>query len=79
MASGTRNLLEEHEQLAQTWLDAEQERVAILQKILQGHVGKCTMDLPDGLFTDYQGGLAKAAVASRAYTQWLAEQGIQSR
>ncbi len=79
MTSGVRNLLEEHQQLSQVWLEAEQERVNLLQNVLQDYVGKCTMDYPDGLFTEYQEALANAAAANRAYVQWLAEQGIQSR
>ena len=79
MTSETRDLEEEHQQLGQAWLAAEQERVALLQGILKAHVGKCTMDYPDGLFADYEAALGKAAAAHRAYAQWLAEQGIQSR
>lgn len=79
MVSQSRDLLAEHQRLAQEWLAAEQERVGILQKILKEGAGKCTMDYPDGAFTEYQEALGRAAVAHRAYLQWLAQQGIQSR
>lgn len=75
----THNLLEEHQGLAQAWLAAEQERVSILQGILGDCVGKCTMDYPDGIFSEYQEALSRAAAANREYVQWLARQGIQSR
>ena len=77
--TATHNLLEEHQCLAQAWLTAEQERVSILQKLLKDCAGKCTMDFPDGVFTEYQEALARAAAAHREYVQWLARQGIQSR
>ena len=79
MVSEARDPLEEHQRLGQAWLEAEQERVSILQKILKDCAGKCTMDYPDGAFSEYQEALARAAAASREYVQWLARQGIQSR
>ena len=77
--TATHNLLEEHQRLAQAWLAAEQERVSILQNLLKDCAGKCTMDYPDGIFTEYQEALFRAAAANREYVQWLARQGIQSR
>ena len=79
MTSGTRNLVEEHLQLSQAWINAEQARVDILQRILNDHAAKCTMDYPDGLFAAYEDALSRASQTSRVYTQWLAEQGIQAR
>mgnify|MGYP004209732539 CR=1 FL=1 len=79
MASNTRNLVEEHMQLGQTWIEAEQSRIAILQTILNDNSDKCTMDYPEDLFRAYEVALSEAAQANRAYFQWLAEQGIQSR
>lgn len=79
MASSTRNLVEEHQQLGQAWIEAEQERISILQKILNENSAKCTMDYPEDLFRDYEAALSEATQANRAYFQWLAEQGIQSR
>jgi hypothetical protein len=79
MVSGAGDPLEEHQRLGQAWLEAEQERISILQTILKDCAGKCTMDYPDGAFAEYQEALARAAAASREYVQWLAQQGIQSR
>ena len=79
MASNTRNLIEEHMQLGQTWIEAEQRRIAILQTILNDNSAKCTMDYPEDLFREYEVALSEAAQANRTYFQWLAEQGIQSR
>jgi hypothetical protein len=79
MVSGARDLLEEHQRLGQAWLAGEQQRVSILQKMLKDCAGKCTMDYPDGAFSEYQEALARAAAANREYVQWLAQQGIQSR
>jgi hypothetical protein len=79
MVSQARNLVEEHQQLGQAWIDAEQERIGILQKIIRDNAGKCTMDYPEDLFVEYDEALARAAQANRAYVQWLAEQGLRSR
>ena len=79
VASNTRNLIEEHMQLGQTWIEAEQSRIAILQTILNDNSDKCTMDYPEDLFREYEVALSEAAQANRTYFQWLAEQGIQSR
>ena len=79
VASNTRNLVEEHMQSGQAWIEAEQERIGILQKILNDNSTKCTMDYPEALFSEYEAALSEAGRANRAYFQWLAEQGIQSR
>ncbi len=79
MVSQTRNLVEEHQQLGQAWIDAEQQRIGILQKIIQDNQGKCTMDYPEDLFVEYENALVQASQANRAYFQWLAEQGLRSR
>lgn len=79
MALGTRNLVEEHQKLGRAWIDAEQERISILQKILQDNFTKCTMDYPEDLFREYEAALSAATQANQAYFRWLAEQGIQSR
>ena len=79
MASSTRNVVEEHQQLGRAWIEAEQERIGILQKILQDNSAKCTMDYPEDLFREYEAALSAATQANRVYFQWLAEQGIQSR
>jgi len=79
VASSTRNLVEEHQRLSRAWIEAEQERISILQKILRDNLAKCTMDYPEDLFSEYEAALSEATRANRAYFQWLAEQGIQSR
>ena len=79
VASNTRNLVEEHLQLGQAWIEAEQQRIGILQKILNDNSTNCTMDYPEALFSEYEAALSEAGRANRAYFQWLAEQGIQSR
>ena len=79
MVSEARDLSVEHQQLGQAWIDAEQERIGILQKIIRDNAGKCTMDYPEDLFVEYEDSLARAAQANRAYFQWLAEQGLRSR
>jgi hypothetical protein len=79
VASNTRNLVEEHMQLGQAWIEAEKQRIGILQKILNDNSAKCTMDYPEALFREYEAALSEAGRANRAYFQWLAEQGIQSR
>ncbi len=85
MASGagnlpeTRDLVAEHHQLSQAWIEAEQSRISILQGIIHTHASMCTMDYPESLFTAYEEALFQASQASRAYTQWLAEQGFQSK
>ena len=76
---GSRDLAAEHYQLSQAWIDAEQSRISILQGIIHTHAAMCTMDYPEGLFTAYEDALFQASQASRAYTQWLAEQGFQSK
>ena len=73
------DLEQEHHRLSQAWLDAEQYRISILQGIIHNHAAMCTMDYPEGLFTAYEDALFQASQASRAYTQWLAEQGFQSK
>ena len=65
--------------MSQAWIDAEQYRISILQGIIHTHAAMCTMDYPEGLFTAYEDALFQASQASRAYTQWLAEQGFQSK
>jgi hypothetical protein len=60
MAATTR-LLEEHQKLAQVWLEAERERVNILQKVLQEYGDKCITDYPENLFRSYEEALAMAA------------------
>ncbi len=77
--SGSKDLEEEHHRLSQAWIDAEQYRISILQGIIHTHAAMCTMDYPEGLFTAYEDALFQASQASRAYTQWLAEQGFQSK
>ncbi len=85
MASGagnlpeTRDLVAEHHELSQAWIDAEQSRISILQGIIHTHAAMCTMDYPEGLFIAYEEALFQASQASRAYTQWLAGQGFQSK
>lgn len=77
--TGPEKLVEEHDHLSQTWLEAEQSRVEILGRLIKEHGGKCTMDFPENMFADYDQALAKAAAASRQYVQWLAQQGFPSR
>ena len=78
MSSGVRDLVEEHGALSQAWLAAEQERVDILSKLIMGFGNKCTMDLPENFFKEYDEALFRAGKARRSYVQWLAEQGIAS-
>ena len=76
---GTDRLVEEHNQLSHAWLEAEQGRVEVLERLIKEHGGKCTMDYPENIFQGYDKALAKAAAASREYVQWLAQQGFPSR
>ena len=76
---GTHRLVEEHSQLSQAWLEAEQGRVEVLEQLIKEHGGKCIMDYPEDMFKGYDEALAKAAAASREYVQWLAQQGYPSR
>jgi hypothetical protein len=78
MASDVRDLVEEHSGLSQDWLAAEQARVDVLGKLILGFGNKCTMDLPEGFFKEYDDALARAGMARRSYVRWLAEQGIAS-
>ncbi len=75
---GTNRLVDEHHQLSQAWLDAEQSRVGILEVLIREHAGQCTMDYPENMFQAYDEALAKAAAASREYIKWLAQQGFPS-
>ena len=75
---GTDRLVEKHNQLSQAWLEAEQGRVEVLERLIKEHGGKCTMDYPENIFQGYDEALAKAAAASREYGQWLAQQGFPS-
>ena len=79
MATGLQNLLGEHRQLAQAWLESEQARIEILEKLLQVSDGKCTMDYPENFFGGYEEALARAGAANQDYVQWLARQGFPSR
>ena len=76
---GTDRLVEEHNQLSQAWLEAEQSRVEVLEQLIKEHGGKCTMDYPENVFEGYDQALIKAAAASREYVLWLAQQGFPSR
>ena len=78
MASGVRNLVEEHQGLAQAWLEAEKVRVDVLQELIRENGNKCTMDLPENVFSGYEEALSGAAAARRSYVHWLAEQGFPS-
>jgi hypothetical protein len=78
MSSGVKDLVQEHGAVSQAWLEAEQERVDILSKLILGFGNKCTMDLPENFFKEYDEALVKAARARRSYVKWLAEQGIAS-
>ena len=75
----SKDLEQEHHRLSQSWINAEQARISILQGIIHTHAAMCTMDYPEGLFTAYEDALFQASQASRAYTQWLAERGFQSK
>ncbi len=79
MATGLQHLLEEHRRLAQAWLESEQARMVILEKLLQVSDGKCTMDYPEGFFDSYEEALTRARAANQDYVQWLARQGFPSR
>jgi len=76
---GTDRLVEEHNQLSQAWLEAERDRVEVLEELIKEHGGKCTMDYPEKVFDGYDQALLKAAAASREYFLWLAQQGFPSR
>ena len=76
---GTDRLVEEHNQISQAWLEAEQSRVRILEQLIKEHGGKCTMDYPENIFKVYDEALASAAAANREYVKWLAQQGYPSR
>ena len=79
MSTGLQNILEEHRRLAQAWLESEQTRIDILEKLLRESDGKCTMDYPENFFQGYEEALAQARTANRDYVQWLARQGFPSR
>ncbi len=79
MASEVRNLIEEHGRLGQSWLDAEQVRMAILNKLLAGYAEKCPSDYAEDFFGEYEDALHKATSAGWDYSRWLAEQGIPFR
>ena len=79
MVSETPDPVEEHRRLSRAWVEAEQNRVDVLQSVLELQIGKCTMDYPEGLFDEYDEALHQASQANRAYFLWLAEQGLRSR
>ncbi len=79
MVSEVRNLADEHGRLSQAWLDAEQARMTILNKLLVGYAEKCPSDYAEDFFGGYEDALNKATSASRDYSRWLAEQGIPFR
>ena len=68
--------LDEHQRLGKAWLDAEQQRVAILQKLLKDCGDKCAMDYPPERWEAYLDAIQKAKVAGKAYQQWLTREGI---
>jgi len=78
MATGRELLLAEHRRLAHAWLESEQDRIGILEKLLRESDGKCTMDYPENFFEGYEAALARARRANRDYVQWLARQGFPS-
>ena len=79
MAEGPGRLGEEHNLLAQTWIQAEQVRMKILDKLLVGYAEKCPSDYAEDFFGEYQNALDQATSAGRSYSRWLAEQGIPFR